>query len=219
MKKLTALLMGCMMIVCAAVSCGKSDDSDSEGSKKGSGASQSDDEKQADPIVGTWAGENPEEDGFVTFDENGGISMKGDLSMLIQFDGDKVMFGGEDVTQFAEFDGENFTLNAEGQELLTLKKTEKGSADNYDGTYEITGGMFVDMMASQFGAEGSGMSFKVDGKTTYMIIEGMGTYTANGDNKYTVTAMGETNEAVIDGDKLTMFDENGEEDAVFTREK
>lgn len=218
MKKLTSLFLGCMMITCAFTSCGDKDESSTEKSSK-----------KKDSIVGTWEGDIDGTAGRYIFNDNGKLTMAMEWSEYLNMDGSSCYVGGQDVTDYLEFDGSEFVLAENGTEIISMKKTEKTDADNFDGEYDVQGGYLSDVIESQFGEGEFNISITFDGKSTYFNIKDIADYAVDGD-KVTLSNMpesmsddGETTVELnftIDGDSLTLTDPEDEDETIeFTKVK
>lgn len=218
MKKLTSLFLGCMMITCAFTSCRDKDESSSEKAAE-----------KKDSIVGTWEGDIDGTAGKYIFNDNGKLTMSMEWSDYLNMDGSSCYVGGTDVTEYLEFDGSEFTLAEDGTELISMKKTEKTDADDFDGEYDVQGGYLAEAIESQFGDDEFNISITFEGKVTYFNIKDIADYSIDGD-KITLSNIpesmaddGSTTEELsfkLDGDSLTLTDPENEDDKLeFTRAK
>ena len=208
MKKMVSFLTA-LTLMAGFTACGDKD----SGEKK----------EKSDGIEGSWGMESDDTAVTMVFDD-GKISAAVVVPDLLEFDGDKVLFGGEELSEDDyEFDGKKFSCSMQGQSILEMEKTG-GGEDNYDGEYNITGGVFSSILSSALGAEetDADMSLVVAGDTTTFVLNDIADYEAK-DGKLTISGVisfisdaadGEdeaTVEYKINGDTLTLTNEDGEE--------
>lgn len=132
-------------------------------------------------IVGKW---NTKEGGFsgsYVFDENGNGSVYLDATSMYHFEGETLVIGEEEFGPDAyDFDGTNFSLEANGVEFITMEKTE-GAKKGLDGTYNITGGYFYDAFEDQYNNTATySLDMIVDGDELFFRMNDCFTFTADG---------------------------------------
>ena len=163
-------------------------------------------------IVGSWEMTEEEVTMILTFKDDKTVGEAIDFSGYISFEGNKMKFGDGEYAQELdlEFDGTKGKVTVSGEEYLTLERIS-GETDknNMDGTYKISGGI----MSSMLGGGDKDITLKIDGKKVLVSTDNFGKYEING-NKLKLTENGdnETEEVSfsVDGDTLTVVDENGE---------
>lgn len=132
-------------------------------------------------IVGKW---NTTENGFsgsYVFDKNGNGSVYLDATSMYHFEGDTLVIGGEKFGPDAyDFDGTNFSLEANGVEFLKMEKIE-GAKKGLDGTYNIVGGYFYDAFEDQYNnTDTYSLDMIVDGEELFFRMNDCFTFTADG---------------------------------------
>jgi hypothetical protein len=118
MKRLTAILMSCMLITCGFASCGSDDDSDSKSGKKATTTASAEAESELDDFFGKWeAFKVEDEDGEVYEDEYQGAPISELLRAEILDDGTITLFsygGDEDESEWT--DEEDGTISVEDED-------------------------------------------------------------------------------------------------------
>lgn len=219
MKKTLSFISAIALIACAFVSCED---------KESSGSSAKDKESKSEKsIVGTWV---PSGDTLEEMKEDLGGGMKVEKAELVITDTEISMNASVNASDLfcvtddgfnlsgesfdREYDGKVISITAEGQTLAEFNRVDDPDENNIYGKYtndELSGGTPDEEMYFDFVSSG----------VSYMIITHKEEYTYDEKtSKLTSTnASGETDEAEykVDGDTLTIVDEDGEVTETFTR--
>lgn len=196
------------------------------------------DEAIGGDVTGYWElPDTSEEKTAMGFDGNGSGSILVDATSIMHFTSDRKFYM-EDMEFEAEFDGKTITVSADASDfgtdaddvdmdltILTLERTDGSDASGLDGEYSLTGGMMGEALAGSFSEE-----FNTEADIPiYMIIEGenfcvkldnMFTYSTDG-NMLTISGLDAISDELdgiesgevpysVNGNKLTIFDDNGD---------
>ncbi len=196
------------------------------------------DEAIGGDVTGYWElPDTSEEKTAMGFDGNGSGSILVDATSIMHFTSDRKFYM-EDMEFEAEFDGKTITVSADASDfgtdaddvdmdltILTLERTDGSDASGLDGEYSLTGGMMGEALAGSFSEE-----FNTEADIpVYMIIEGenfgvkldkMFTYSTDG-NMLTISGLDAISDELdgiesgevpysVNGNKLTIFDDNGD---------
>lgn len=139
--------------------------------------------KVDEKILGTWTTSEMGFDGAYEFYEDGTGSVIIDSSSIVHFDGDKLMMSSTAITADKyTYDNGHFDLTMNGQNFLTMDKTEGDNAV-LDGTYKVTSGTFYDQFKNTYAnTDNYEFDIIVDGANTSMCLKNCFTYSADGEN-------------------------------------
>ena len=228
MKKLVSSLIACTVVACSLFSCTIYKDDSANAKEK-----KTKEPTSADLIVGKWKMDDINAEGIdgggLIFSESGKGSIYEDTSSMLHFVDDGLNVGGTVLsTEYFTEEGDNLTINVNGQEILVMDKIE--AKDGYDGKYSLNGGILYDSIIS--GLEGKGftdnqnidISIDFDGTNSEVVFNDLFSYSIE-DSKITIEGFAglfdsDKNEVsaefTIEDDKLTIKDES--RDTVLTRE-
>ncbi|MBQ8122852.1 MAG: hypothetical protein IJ170_06025 [Ruminococcus sp.] len=184
-------------------------------------------------IIGEWTnGSN----GFI-FGEDRKVSLPMDVSSMFYFkDGGLIMADDGKTCNKPEFDGQTLKVTYEDENydepvsVLEMERHEKGSPSQFDGEYDLTGGVYFNVFLSNFSIseENADIDAIVEGETVRLVINDYCSYETLGgkslemfspDMDYvddTATAVKYTYK--VDGDTLTLTYED-QEPQTYTRVK
>ena len=207
MKKIITSIAVCSLALSALVSCG-----DKAGNGKG--------KKDTQNIVGKWAlngvGNQEVESTGIIFYENGKGSMFEDSSSMFHFEDEGFYISGTVISNdYVVDEGENVTVDVNGEKLLVMKKVDV--KDGHYGKYTLEGGKLYDNFAESMKQEDGkvlDITLNFDGPHSELVFDDIFTYTID-DKKLNVS--GETSvfnsqgavlsgDYSIDGDTLTITD-------------
>lgn len=153
MKKITALLMSCIMITSTLASCGKNDSEDKSETKK------------VNPAIGTWVIDD-EDDGLylnIKSEKNACFFQDEDFTDQFMLDSDgNLSFNGEELSKdYYDFDGKELVLHMNTDNDLTMTKIDD-SNDNAYGEYRWTGGTAYDAIVNGYNSMTTDEEEKMD---------------------------------------------------------
>lgn len=203
----------------------------------GTNSSIDSDEAIGGNITGYW--EMPDEGDetiAMGFDENGNGSIFVDATSIMYFTSDQNLYM-EGMEFAAEFDGKTITVTADPSDfgepedtdmdltILTLERTGKPDASGLDGEYSLTGGMMGELLISSFAQEFSAgadipVYMIIDGENFGIKLDNLFTYSTNR-NMLTISGLDTISDELdgmdsgevpysVNGDELTIFDDNGD---------
>lgn len=189
-------------------------------------------------ITGYWKmPDEGEETIAMGFDGNGNGSVFVDATSIMYFTSDRKLYM-EGMEFDAEFDGKTITVTADASDfgesdenidmdltILTLARTGKPDASGLDGEYSLTGGMMGEVIISSFAEEfsagadipvymvidGENFGIKLDNLFTYSTEENM--LSISGFDAISDELGGIGSEEIpysVNGEELTIFDDNGD---------
>lgn len=196
------------------------------------------DEAIGGDITGYW--EIPDESDetiAMGFDENGNGSVFVDATSMMYFTSDQKLCM-EGMEFDAEFDGKTITVTADPSDfgesdenidmdltILTLERTGKPDVSGLDGEYSLTGGMMGEVIISSFAEEFSAgadipVYMIIDGENFGIKLDNLFTYSTDG-NMLTISGLDTISDELdgmdsgevpysVNGDELTIFDDNGD---------
>ena len=136
-KKISAILTGILMIFSSSA-CEKSDRKTESFSKY----SQSD-------LIGEWYG--GEIGGSFYFDENNTFSIRVDVTNVMYIDSNGISHisgSDDDYSDCCNYDGETYTFNISGIDMLTMTRKEK--SDSVYGKYVLKSGILYDELSDEY---------------------------------------------------------------------
>lgn len=226
MKRFLALLMAMTMTVCAFTACG---DTDNDKDEK---TSASENDNKENPAIGEWF-----------FEDNGRLKIKSeseaslsvtqDLSKALYFDDERnlnfsgMKFNDEDY----DFDGKAFVLHGMSDNDMTMEKID--DSEELFGKYKLTGGdayaAFTEGFSSRAAEDGAEMSvddvsltLEFNNNETYLIIEfPVENFELTDDAVSVSIGDNELKNApyTVDGDTLTIINEENDKEVKLTRVK
>lgn len=169
-------------------------------------------------LLGMWYMEDNDLVMGLNVIDNKNIGLWVDMTETTHFTADdEFVISGEVISdEFISYDGETFSVTADGEDVWTMTK-ESGSADSYDGEYKVISGMVYDNLHMY---EGSDVYVIVSGENMYVDYRNMLTYTIDDDNIFISgldkvgDSIGSTVETTyeVKGDVFTIKEiENGED--------
>ncbi len=216
----------------------KSDRKKKDDPISGTNSSIDSDEAIGGDITGYW--EIPDESDetiAMGFDENGNGSVFVDATSMMYFTSDQKLCM-EGMEFDAEFDGKTITVTADPSDfgesdenidmdltIFTLERTGKPDVSGLDGEYSLTGGMMGEIIISSFAEEFSAgtdipVYMIIDGENCGIKLDNLFTYSTDG-NMLTISGLDTISDELdgidsgevpysVNGDELTIFDDNGD---------
>lgn len=196
------------------------------------------DEAIGGDVTGYWEiPDESEETIAMGFDENGNGSVFVDATSMMYFTSDQKLCM-EGMEFDAEFDGKTITVTADPSDfgesdenidmdltILTLERTGKPDISGLDGEYSLTGGMMGEIIISSFAEEFSAgtdipVYMIIDGENCGIKLDNLFTYSTDG-NMLTISGLDTISDELdgidsgevpysVNGDELTIFDDNGD---------
>ncbi|MCM1008592.1 MAG: hypothetical protein NC485_11855 [Ruminococcus flavefaciens] len=195
------------------------------------------DEAIGGDITGYW--EMPDEGDetiAMGFGKNGNGSVFVDATSIMYFTSDQKLCM-EGMEFDAEFDGKTITVTANPSDfgepedtdmdltILTLERTGNSDASGLDGEYSLTGGMMGEVIISSFAEEFSAgadipVYMVIDGENFGIKLDNLFTYSTSG-NILAISGLDAISDELdgmesgevpysVNGDELTIFDDNGD---------
>lgn len=195
------------------------------------------DEAIGGDITGYW--EMPDEGDetiAMEFGKNGNGSVFVDATSIMYFTSDQKLCM-EGMEFDAEFDGKTITVTANPSDfgepedtdmdltILTLERTGNSDASGLDGEYSLTGGMMGEVIISSFAEEFSAgadipVYMVIDGENFGIKLDNLFTYSTSG-NILAISGLDAISDELdgmesgevpysVNGDELTIFDDNGD---------
>lgn len=180
-------------------------------------------ETSEESIVGMWSMEDDRVTAGMNFIDDKNMSFWIDITEVMHFtaNGDFIISGETIEPDFISYDGTTFSINVNGQDLLTMTK-ESSSSDSYDGEYKFVSGTMYDAVALY---EGADIYVIVNGETILADYRNALTYKIDG-NKISISGLDkidydendtiDTTYEIKDG-TLTLKDFDDDGDSVMTR--
>ena len=204
MNKLTAILVGCMLITGAFVSCGSGSKSSAESSGD---------------IVGTWKFRGGSSD-ELTFNSDGTLGMDMDYSYFLSFTSPtEAVFHNDDAD--VTFDGTTCTVELSTMHVCTLTRISgETDKDDLDGRYVLSEMGLIELYFP-LDTEEVEAYFDIDGDTTRVVSDKASKYSISGDKLTVEINEEEESSSVykIDGDTMTIYNEELGMDATLYRVK
>lgn len=136
-KKISAILMGILMVFSLSA-CEKSD-----------GKAESSSKYDKSDLVGEWY--SGEIGGSFYFDEDNTFSLRVDVTDVVYIDADGISHitgSDDDYSDCCNYDGETYTFNISGIDMLTMTRKEK--SDSVYGKYVLKSGILYDELSDEY---------------------------------------------------------------------